>query len=184
MVNTCFIHIIHGWTSFSRWVLSTREEREGHYLISTEQFPRSFFRLVKEPSLSRDPNDWLMQCRSAAVLHWHWNSLRREVSCAWMKLVHGLISTNVLMCYRVIISCFDILHFNRISYDFSSPSPWQDDFGSYLHVVGKRGEPGRAGQFVIEECSLDSVDPFNMHPRCCEQPYLRLVSAIFLSKTS
>ena len=88
------------------------------------------------------------------------------------------------MCYRVIISCFDILHFNRISYDSSSPSPWQDDFGSYLHVVGKRGEPGRAGQFVIEECSLDSVDPFNMHPRCCEQPYLRLVSAIFLSNTS
>lgn len=128
--------------------------------------------------------DAVPQCRSAAVLHCHWNSLRREVSCAWTKLVHGLTSTNVLMCYRVIISYFDIRHFNRISYDFSSPSPWQDDFGSYLHVVGKRGEPGRAGQFVVEECSLDSVDPFNMHPRCCEQPYLRLVSAIFLSNTS
>ncbi|CAE7341635.1 unnamed protein product, partial [Symbiodinium necroappetens] len=26
-----------------------------------------------------------------------------------------------------------------------------DEFSSYLHVVGKRGEPGKAGQFVIEE---------------------------------
>ncbi|CAE7297773.1 unc-104 [Symbiodinium sp. CCMP2592] len=48
-------------------------EREGHYLISTEQWPRHYFRLVK------------------------------------------------------------------------------DEFSSYLHVVGKRGEPGKAGQFVIED---------------------------------
>eukprot|EP00435_Cladocopium_sp_Y103_P036305 s1031_g9.t1 len=45
------------------------QEREGHYLISTEQFPRSFFRLVKEPrsiEIHRDPSrsERLMQLRA------------------------------------------------------------------------------------------------------------------------
>ena len=170
-------------TTSSRIQIILRAEHQAQKLVDVFNMVQSTTQYVR-CSNDLDPSFTSKSIRSAAVLHWHWNSLRREVSCAWTKLVHGLISTNVLMCYRVIISCFDILHFNRISYDSSSPSPWQDDFGSYLHVVGKRGEPGRAGQFVIEECSLDSVDPFNMHPRCCEQPYLRLVSAIFLSNTS
>ena len=34
----------------------------------------------------------------------------------------------------------------------------QDEFSSYLHVVGKRGEPGKAGQFVIEDWMRSEVE--------------------------
>lgn len=52
----------------------------------------------------------------------------------------------------------------------------QDDFGSYLHVVGKRGEPGRAGQFVIEELFNSQLHPPS-HPQWQEMPGYFLISS-------
>eukprot|EP00438_Fugacium_kawagutii_P004824 Skav226391 [mRNA] locus=scaffold1631:82615:92597:+ [translate_table: standard] len=109
-VLRCFVASLLRLEAKVHFVDLAGSEREGHYLISTEQFPRNFFRLVKE----------------------------RLVKCVYT------VFPLVFLCCRKWSS-------KKTSTKKRPDSRDQDDFGSYLHVVGKRGEPGRAGQFVIEE---------------------------------